>query len=148
MGTAHGFALINYQQKRLLLAQCTLDPHAIVSSPAGTLSTGHATLNRGRSLKKSLRESFRRLRKGRTIKKATMIDRIDEDQPFNPTDRHTAEIIRVPVERQVEFRDLKPVQDHVLSMVRCLHFARTYLNSGKEHQISFYATIRSVDFSS
>jgi len=129
VGTAHGFALFNYRHQKVLLAQSTLDPNATATTSATPLSVGQATLNRGRSLKKSLRESFRRLRKGRTIKKATMIDRIDEDQPFTPNENQTSEIIRVPVERQVEFRDLKPVQDHVLTMVRCLYFAQTYLNS-------------------
>lgn len=65
-----------------------------------------------------------------------MIDRIDEDQPFTPIDHQTSEIIRVPVERQVEFRDLKPVQDLVLTMVRCLYFAQTHLNSGNHPSIS------------
>jgi hypothetical protein len=31
----------------------------------------------------------------------------------------------------VEFREFKPVDDQVASMVRCLYFAKTYLNSGK-----------------
>ena len=61
-----------------------------------------------------------------------MIDRIDEDQPYTPSDHQASEIIRVPVERQVEFRDLKPVPDLVLTMVRCLYFAQTYLNSGND----------------
>ena len=135
VGTAHGFALFNYRHQKVLLAQSTLDPNATATASATPLSVGQATLNRGRSLKKSLRESFRRLRKGRTIKKATMIDRIDEDQPFTSNENQTSEIIRVPVERQVEFRDLKPVQDHVLTMVRCLYFAQTYLNSGNPHSI-------------
>jgi lethal(2) giant larvae protein len=101
-------------------------------------STGESTLIRGRSLKKSLRESFRRLRKGRTIKKATMIPipkRTDENNPLSPANIHLEEIIRVPVERQVEFREFKPADDQVMSMVRCLYFAKTYLNSGKYLQI-------------
>jgi lethal(2) giant larvae protein len=133
-GTAHGFTIFNYKQNRTLAAKCTLDPNALVNVPPIPSSTGESTLIRGRSLKKSLRESFRRLRKARTIKKATMIltpKRIDENNPLSPANIHLEEIIRVPVERQVEFREFKPVDDQVASMVRCLYFAKTYLNSGK-----------------
>ena len=135
VGTSHGFALINYQQNRILTAKCTLDPNALGNTTSNTPSSiGHSTLIRGRSLKKSLRESFRRFRKGRTTKKATMIttnQRIDENSPLSPTNMHLEEITRVPVERQVEFREFKQNDDQVLSMVRCLYFAKTFLNSGK-----------------
>jgi lethal(2) giant larvae protein len=115
--------LINYQQNRILTAKCTLDPSALGNVPTVTTSPGESTLIRGRSLKKSLRESFRRFRKGRTIKKSTM-PRIDENV-------HLEDIARVPVERQVEFREFKPIDDQIISMVRCLYFAKTYLNSSK-----------------
>jgi lethal(2) giant larvae protein len=133
-GTAHGFTIFNYKQNRILAAKCTLDPNALGNTPIVPLSTGESTLIRGRSLKKSLRESFRRLRKGRTIKKATMLPipkRTDENNPLSPVNLHLEEVIRVPVERQVEFREFKPIDDQVASMVRCLYFAKTYLNSGK-----------------
>ena len=123
VGTAHGFALINYQQNRILTAKCTLDANALSSASTVPTSTGESTLIRGRSLKKSLRESFRRLRKGRTTKRTTMA-RIDETLRLE-------DITREPVERQVESRDFKPIDDQVNSMVRCLYFARTYLNSSK-----------------
>lgn len=134
VGTAHGFTLFNYKQNRILTAKCTLDPSALGTNTNVPISTGESTLIRGRSLKKSLRESFRRLRKGRTIKKATMIAttrRTDDTNPLSPNNVHLEEVIRVPVERQVEFREFKPLDDQVISMVRCLYFAKTYLNSGK-----------------
>ena len=123
VGTAHGFAIINYQENRVLTARCTLDPSALGNTSTVSPSTGESTLIRGRSLKKSLRESFRRFRKGRTIKKTTMA-RIDETLRLE-------EIARAPVERQVEFREFKPVDDQINTMVRCLYFAKTYLSSGK-----------------
>jgi lethal(2) giant larvae protein len=138
VGTAHGFALFNYKQNRILTAKCTLDPNALGNTPAAPSSTGESTLIRGRSLKKSLRESFRRLRKGRTIKKATMLPvskRADDNNPLSATNMHLEEVIRVPVERQVEFREFKPMDDQVISMVRCLYFAKTFLNSGQFHSI-------------
>ena len=134
VGTAHGFALIDYQKTRILTAKCTLNPHALENKSMAPSSIGEATLIRGRSLKKSLRESFRRFRKGRTTKKSTMlpsIQRIDENGPLSTTNIHLEEITRVPVERQVEFREFKQADDQVISMVRCLYFAKTYLNSGK-----------------
>lgn len=125
--------MFQYKQNRILTAKCTLDPNAIGSNPNPPTSTGESTLIRGRSLKKSLRESFRRLRKGRTIKKSTMLPntrRTDDNNPLSPANVHLEEVIRVPVERQVEFREFKPMDDQVISMVRCLYFAKTYLNSG------------------
>ena len=142
-GTAHGFTIFNYKQNRILAAKCTLDPNALGTAAPAPSSTGESTLIRGRSLKKSLRESFRRLRKGRTIRKGTMIPmsskRMDENNPLSPTNMHLEEVIRVPVERQVEFRDLKPVDDQVASMVRCLYFAKTYLNSVNDRTRSLWA---------
>ncbi|CAF2052766.1 unnamed protein product [Rotaria magnacalcarata] len=142
VGTAHGFTIFNYKQNRILAAKCTLDPNALGSTSAVPSSTGESTLIRGRSLKKSLRESFRRLRKGRTIKKATMMltpKRTDDNNPLFSTNMHLEEIIRVPVERQVEFREFKPVDDQVASMVRCLYFAKTYLNSVNDRTRSLWA---------
>lgn len=138
-GTAHGFALINYQQSRVLTAKCTLDPNSLGHTSKVPSSFGESTLIRGRSLKKSLRESFRRFRKGRTIKKSTMIPttttaaaaRADENNPLSATNMHLEEITRVPIERQVEFREFKQNEDQVISMVRCVYFAKTYLSSSK-----------------
>ncbi|CAF0863937.1 unnamed protein product [Adineta ricciae] len=142
VGTAHGFTIFNYKQNRILTAKCTLDPNALASNQPVPSSTGESTLIRGRSLKKSLRESFRRLRKGRTIRKATMLPatkRSDENNPLSQANMHLEEVIRVPVERQVEFREFKPVDDQVASMVRCLYFAKTYLNSVNERTRSVWA---------
>ncbi|CAF0833570.1 unnamed protein product [Adineta steineri] len=142
VGTAHGFTIINYQQNRILSAKCTLDPNALENlSTTIRSSIGHSTLIRGRSLKKSLRESFRRFRKGRTIKKSTIIpptQRIDENSPLSPTNIHLEEITRVPIERQVEFREFKQNDDQIISMVRCLYFAKTYLNSVNDRTHSLW----------
>ena len=135
VGTAHGFALINFDQNRVLMAKCTLDPNALPAPAMTPLSTGQAVITRGRSLKKSLRESFRRLRKGRTAKKTTMIGkRIDEENAAtSPNNSHFEETRRLPVERQVEAREFKTMDDYTVSMVRCAHFATTHLNSGRFH---------------
>lgn len=70
-------------------------------------------LSRRKSFKKTLRESFRRLRKGRSTRSNTNA----------PTTIETR-----PVERQIEAR---PVDDGMGSMVRCLTFAQTFITNGK-----------------
>ena len=65
--------------------------------------------------------------------------RADDNNPLSATNMHLEEVIRVPVERQVEFREFKPMDDQVISMVRCLYFAKTFLNSG-----TFYSILTST----
>ncbi|XP_022237013.1 lethal(2) giant larvae protein-like, partial [Limulus polyphemus] len=57
-GTAHGLELFDYVQKQHVISKCTLNPN--------DLSAGDTSMTRRKSFKKSLRESFRRLRKGRS----------------------------------------------------------------------------------
>lgn len=71
------------------------------------------TLSRRKSFKKTLRESFRRLRKGRST-------RTNPGAPA-PTTAETR-----PIERQIEAR---PVDDGMGSMVRCLTFAQTFITN-------------------
>lgn len=87
--------------------KCTLNPN--------DLTGAGETLSRRKSFKKTLRESFRRLRRGRSTRNA----------PANsPTITNTMETR--PVERSVEAR---PVDDGMGSMVRCLTFAKTYISN-------------------
>lgn len=57
-GTAHGFTLFDYIQKKEVLSRCTLEPGT--AADAGT--------PKRKNFRKSLRESFRRLRKVRLRK--------------------------------------------------------------------------------
>lgn len=108
-GTAHGLALYDYLNQHPVLNRCTLNPN--------DLSGAGETLSRKKSFKKTLRESFRRLRRGRS-------------QRNNPTPAATATTSPIletrPIERQIEARSL---DDGMGSMVRCLAFAQTYLTS-------------------
>jgi hypothetical protein len=87
-------------------------------------------MSRRKSFKKSLRESFRRLRKGRSQRPNAAPKTIPTSPPSQeaassssgPT---TAAEVR-PVERQIEAR---PVDDGLGSMVRCLLMAKTYVIS-------------------
>ena len=90
-GTAHGFGLFDYAQKKEVFTKCTLNPSGknnvnyherkvvfdvlslhlccyrkIVADLTGT---GDSAMSRRKSFKKSLRESFRRLRRRRSERK-------------------------------------------------------------------------------
>ncbi|KAK2536857.1 Llgl2 [Columba livia] len=56
-GTSHGFGLFDHQQKRLVFVKCTLHPSDQLAL--------EGPLSRVKSLKKSLRQSFRRIRRSR-----------------------------------------------------------------------------------
>jgi lethal(2) giant larvae protein len=101
-GTAHGLVLFDYQNAAPVLHKCMLNPNDLTGA-------GEA-LSRRKSFKKTLRESFRRLRKGRSTRN-------------NPSAQQTPAETR-PVERQIEAR---PVDDGMGSMVRCLTFAQTFV---------------------
>jgi len=59
VGTAHGFGVVDYIQRTLLVTRCTLNPTDLTG-------IGESTMARRKSFKKSLRESFRRLRSRRS----------------------------------------------------------------------------------
>nr|CAD7457896.1 unnamed protein product [Timema tahoe] len=60
-GTAHGLAFFDYVRQKGMFAKCTLNPNDLSGA-------GEAPISRRKSFKKSLRESFRRLRKGRSTR--------------------------------------------------------------------------------
>ncbi|XP_014217834.1 lethal(2) giant larvae protein homolog 1-like, partial [Copidosoma floridanum] len=101
---------------------------------------GDTPISRRKSFKKSLRESFRRLRKGRSQRRAsTTVSGTTPPRPATGDAKARKESPTVasspsgdalvdvkPVERQVEAR---PVDDSLGSMVRCLYFARSFIIS-------------------
>ncbi|XP_017470022.1 PREDICTED: protein lethal(2) giant larvae [Rhagoletis zephyria] len=103
-GTAHGLVLFDYNTFLPVFHRCTLNPN--------DLTGAGETLSRRKSFKKSLRESFRKLRKGRSLRN-------------NPSQVPTTLEAR-PVERQVEARS---ADDGMSSMVRCLQFAKTFITN-------------------
>ncbi|XP_063896793.1 lethal(2) giant larvae protein homolog 1-like [Helicoverpa armigera] len=121
-GTAHGLALLDALACRPLLHKCTLNPH-------DHSGAGDTPISRRKSFKKSLRESFRRLRKGRSQRRQTTTSSpTSPTQPIpkKPTDKAASDTDAElkPVERAIEAR---PTDDGFGSMVRCLYFARTFL---------------------
>ncbi|XP_044734719.1 lethal(2) giant larvae protein homolog 1 isoform X2 [Chrysoperla carnea] len=137
-GTAHGLALYDFARNKPVLVKCTLNPNDLSGQ-------GDTPISRRKSFKKSLRESFRRLRKGRSTRRAggtvaspttaTSPRKLAPQSPdsggdtFNPLDAK-------PVERQVEAR---PVDDSLGSMVRCLYFAKTFIISEQNTTATLWA---------
>ncbi|XP_076673089.1 LLGL domain-containing protein l(2)gl isoform X3 [Andrena cerasifolii] len=127
-GTAHGLAVFDYTRSKAVNVKCTLNPNDLSGS-------GDTPISRRKSFKKSLRESFRRLRKGRSQRRTNASSPPRSAAPekkketssvaSSPSgDLSPADV--KPVERQVEAR---PVDDALGSMVRCLYFARSYIIS-------------------
>ncbi|XP_026673105.1 lethal(2) giant larvae protein homolog 1 isoform X2 [Ceratina calcarata] len=127
-GTAHGLAVFDYTRAKAVNVKCTLNPNDLSGS-------GDTPISRRKSFKKSLRESFRRLRKGRSQRRTNASSPTrnvaSEKKKETPSiasspsgDLSPVEL--KPVERQVEAR---PVDDALGSMVRCLYFARSYIIS-------------------
>jgi lethal(2) giant larvae protein len=150
MGTSHGFALYDYFHLRDLLIRCTLDPLLLLqaSQEAAGNGTGGTTISRRKSLKKSLRESFRKLRRGRSQKPNNnkskqqqanaaglndeiKVNRLDEDE-MNADHNHR------PIERQVESREFKPVDDIPPSVIRYMYFVRTFITSNHQQTNSLW----------
>lgn len=105
-GTAHGLVLYDYNNNRPIFHKCTLNPN--------DLTGAGETISRRKSFKKSLRESFRRLRKGRSTRTPNVQTNIPAETR--------------PIERQIEAR---AVDDGMGSMVRCLTFAQTYITNSE-----------------
>ncbi|KAL6442935.1 hypothetical protein ACFW04_002747 [Cataglyphis niger] len=128
-GTAHGLAVFDYTRSKAVSVKCTLNPNDLSGA-------GDTPISRRKSFKKSLRESFRRLRKGRSQRRAnansptgnTISEKKKESISVasSPSGDLSPAVELKPIERQVEAR---PVDDALGSMVRCLYFARSYIIS-------------------
>ena len=111
-----------------MVAKCTLNPNDVSG-------TGDQPMSRRKSFKKSLRESFRRLRKGRSQRPPTgpkcvptsPISKVEDNNPIHNAGPSIAAEVR-PVERQIEARNVI-LDDGMGSMVRCLLLVKTYVIS-------------------
>lgn len=154
MGTSHGFALFDYLQNRPLLIRCTLDPAMVIQSQNPNDSGGGNMISRRKSLKKSLRESFRKLRRGRSQKHpnstarsnnnhATMLTRLNAiPNSSQMRVEHIADNddldMHKPIERQVESREFKPMDDIPPSVIRYMYFVRTFITSSQQQTNSLW----------
>lgn len=148
MGTSHGFALFDYLQNKPLLIRCTLDPAMLLASQNPNDSGGNM-ISRRKSLKKSLRESFRKLRRGRSQKNtnartnnnATMLTRLNQLPNSNQMRVEHIDgddMNHKPIERQVESREFKPMDDIPPSVIRYMYFVRTFITSSQQQTNSLW----------
>ncbi|XP_076865265.1 lethal(2) giant larvae protein homolog 1 isoform X2 [Brachyhypopomus gauderio] len=128
-GTSHGFGLFDYHRRSPVLARCTLHPNDSLAM--------EGPLSRVKSLKKSLRQSFRRIRKSRVSgkKRAVLSSPSSKVQEANAQlAEQDAEV--TPVQRRIEPRS---ADDSLSGVVRCLCFADTFLRDGTHHGPTMWA---------
>uniref|UniRef100_A0A665WS08 Lethal giant larvae homologue 2 domain-containing protein n=1 Tax=Echeneis naucrates TaxID=173247 RepID=A0A665WS08_ECHNA len=126
-GTSHGFGLFDYHRRNTVLARCTLHPNDSLAM--------EGPLSRVKSLKKSLRQSFRRIRKSRVSgKKRTINTPTSKVQEANAALAEQEEV--APVQRRIEPRS---ADDSLSGVVRCLCFADTFLRDGTHHGPTLWA---------
>ncbi|KFQ17295.1 Lethal(2) giant larvae protein 2, partial [Merops nubicus] len=131
-GTSHGFGLFDHQQKRLVFVKCTLHPSDQLAL--------EGPLSRVKSLKKSLRQSFRRIRRSRVSsrKRRGVSGNASEVQEANAKFDQEAlqEMELAPVQRKIEARS---AEDSFTGFVRTLYFADTFLRDSSRHCPSLWA---------
>uniref|UniRef100_A0A8C9WDL5 LLGL scribble cell polarity complex component 2 n=1 Tax=Scleropages formosus TaxID=113540 RepID=A0A8C9WDL5_SCLFO len=128
-GTSHGFGLFDYQQKNTVLVRCTLNPSDQLAM--------EGPLSRVKSIKKSLRQSFRRIRRSR-VSMRTHHFLSPQLQEINA--RMEAEALQemelAPVQRKIEARSS---DDSFTGLVRALYFADSFLSDSTHNTPSLWA---------
>lgn len=132
-GTTHGFAIFSYELNKSIAYKCTLNPAEVSNiSGSGNLIT------RKKSFRKSLRESFRKLRKGRSMRLTKKAG--DKSSPTtSPTKGKGSKpdgLDSRPIERQVE---AKTTEDGIGSVVRTLYFANAPIINQGQFQCTLWA---------
>ncbi|XP_024900141.1 lethal(2) giant larvae protein homolog 1 isoform X2 [Pteropus alecto] len=130
-GTSHGFGLFDYQRKSPVLARCTLHPNDSLAM--------EGPLSRVKSLKKSLRQSFRRIRKSRVSGKKRATNANSKLQEANAQLAEQGcphDVEMTPVQRRIEPRS---ADDSLSGVVRCLYFADTFLRDAAHHGPTMWA---------
>uniref|UniRef100_A0A672GSH2 LLGL scribble cell polarity complex component 1 n=1 Tax=Salarias fasciatus TaxID=181472 RepID=A0A672GSH2_SALFA len=130
-GTSHGFGLFDYHRRNAVLvkALCTLHPNDSLAM--------EGPLSRVKSLKKSLRQSFRRIRKSRVSGKKRTITTPTSKVGTWICHQNALQCEEVaPVQRRIEPRS---ADDSLSGVVRCLCFADTFLRDGTHHGPTLWA---------
>ncbi|XP_068386140.1 LLGL scribble cell polarity complex component 2 isoform X2 [Eschrichtius robustus] len=130
-GTSHGFGLFDHQQRRQVFVKCTLHPNDQLAL--------EGPLSRVKSLKKSLRQSFRRIRRSRvSSRKRRPAGPPGEVQEGSSRAERTGlqNMELAPVQRKIEARS---AEDSFTGFVRTLYFADTYLRDSSRHCPSLWA---------
>ncbi|XP_077305570.1 lethal(2) giant larvae protein homolog 1 isoform X2 [Lithobates pipiens] len=132
-GTSHGFGIFDYHRRSPVLARCTLHPNDSMAM--------EGPLSRVKSLKKSLRQSFRRIRKSRVSGKKRP-NTASPNSRLQEANAHLAEQVGphdlevTPVQRRIEPRS---ADDSLSGVVRCLYFADTFLRDAVHHGPTLWA---------
>ena len=116
--------------------------------------SGGNMISRRKSLKKSLRESFRKLRRGRSQKQpnanktkentnANLISKLNalpnsSQMRVEHIDDDDGQQHHKPIERQVESREFKPMDDIPPSVIRYMYFVRTFITSSQQQTNSLW----------
>ncbi|XP_054565534.1 LLGL scribble cell polarity complex component 2 isoform X4 [Eptesicus fuscus] len=132
-GTSHGFGLFDHQQRRQVFVKCTLHPSDQLAL--------EGPLSRVKSLKKSLRQSFRRMRRSRVSSQKRRPAGSPGEVPERScrTERTGLQNMELaPVQRKIEART---AEDSFTGFVRTLYFADTYLRDIKEIQLMHRAPV-------
>uniref|UniRef100_A0A8C2Y5J0 LLGL scribble cell polarity complex component 2 n=1 Tax=Coturnix japonica TaxID=93934 RepID=A0A8C2Y5J0_COTJA len=139
-GTSHGFGLFDHQQKRLVFVKCTLHPSDQLAL--------EGPLSRVKSLKKSLRQSFRRIRRSRVSSRkrrggggnTSEVREYIYDHCYKANGKFDQDILQemelAPVQRKIEARS---AEDSFTGFVRTLYFADTFLRDSSRHCPSLWA---------
>ncbi|XP_049714867.1 LLGL scribble cell polarity complex component 2 isoform X1 [Elephas maximus indicus] len=128
-GTSHGFGLVDHQQRRQVFVKCTLHPSDQLAL--------EGPLSRVKSLKKSLRQSFRRIRRSRASTRKRRPAGLPGEVPEAKTERAGLQNMELaPVQRKIEARS---AEDSFTGFVRTLYFADTYLRDSSRHCPSLWA---------
>uniref|UniRef100_A0A4W6EL31 LLGL scribble cell polarity complex component 2 n=1 Tax=Lates calcarifer TaxID=8187 RepID=A0A4W6EL31_LATCA len=153
-GTSHGFGLYDYQQKNNVFVKCTLNPSDQLAM--------EGPLSRVKSIKKSLRQSFRRIRRSRVslrkhhvnnaakvglkLSVALQHPKIFISLKPSPSEQlqdanarleaELAEMELAPVQRKIEARSS---DDSFTGLVRTLYFADTFLSDSSHNTPSLWA---------
>ncbi|XP_018424093.1 PREDICTED: lethal(2) giant larvae protein homolog 2-like isoform X2 [Nanorana parkeri] len=127
-GTSHGLGVYDFQQRRQVMVKCTLH--------ASDQLALEGPLSRVKSLKKSLRQSFRRIRRSQVNKRregtATKVQ--EANARFEQEALHEMEL--APVQRRIEARS---AEDSFTGFVRILYFADTFLRDSSRSCPSLWA---------
>uniref|UniRef100_A0A8C4EIZ5 LLGL scribble cell polarity complex component 2 n=1 Tax=Dicentrarchus labrax TaxID=13489 RepID=A0A8C4EIZ5_DICLA len=128
-GTSHGFGLYDYQQKNTVLIKCTLNPSDQLAM--------EGPLSRVKSIKKSLRQSFRRIRRSRVSLRKHHVNNAAKLQEANARlEAELAEMELAPVQRKIEARSS---DDSFTGLVRTLYFADSFLSDSSHNTPSLWA---------
>uniref|UniRef100_A0A673Z0X1 LLGL scribble cell polarity complex component 2 n=1 Tax=Salmo trutta TaxID=8032 RepID=A0A673Z0X1_SALTR len=130
-GTSHGFGLYDYQQKSNVLVRCTLNPSDQLAM--------EGPLSRVKSIKKSLRQSFRRIRRSRVNNQIIIFlykKNMTVQEANARLEAELAEMELAPVQRKIEARSS---DDSFTGLVRTLYFADTFLSDSSHHTPSLWA---------